>query len=464
MSTNASEAVGMTAAGARRAAWSTRFAFIMAAAGSAVGLGNVWKFPYITGEYGGGAFVVFYLFCIALIGLPIMMAEVMLGRRGQHSPINAMRALAVREGRSPAWKIVGVLATVTAFIILSFYSVVAGWALPYVFHAAGGAFSGESADAISGMFGRLLGNPGELILWHTVFMGLTVAVSAAGVRGGLERAVTWLMPALLVMLLVLVGYNLFTGGLGEGLAFLFEPDFSKLSAEGMLTALGHSFFTLSLASGAMMAYGSYLPRSTSIARASVTVALMDTAVALTAGLAIFPVVFANGLEPGAGPGLVFQTLPIAFSRMPGGDLVGTLFFVLLVFAAWTSSISLLESLVAWLEERGVSRATAAVGGGFAAWLVGLTTVFSLNIWSGFNPLGMFEYFQGKTLFDLYDFLTTNVMMPLGALLMAVFVGWVMKPSSSEEELAMGGAYRWWRMVMRYLVPLGVIAIFVYNLG
>ncbi|WP_456300736.1 sodium-dependent transporter [Zobellella maritima] len=433
----------------------------MAAVGSAVGLGNIWKFPYITGENGGGAFVLVYLACIAVIGLPIMVAEVMLGRRGGKSPIGTMAMVAGSEGRSRGWAGVGIMATLTAFIILSFYSVIAGWTMPYILAAVGGEFSGIAAEESGALFGGLLASPGQLLLWHSVFMGLTVLVSAGGVRHGLERAVTKLMPALFVLLLILVGYAMTTGHFGEAIGFLFRPDFSALTAEAVLVALGHAFFTLSLASGAMMAYGAYLKKDVSIARTSVVVAFMDTGVALLAGLAIFPIVFANGLEPGAGPGLIFVTLPVAFGQMPGSSFFATLFFVLLLFAAWSSSISMLESLVSYLNEKGVSRVKAAVGGGLVAWLVGITTVLSLNEWAGFTPLGMFERFEGKTLFDLYDYLTANIMMPLGALLTALFVGWKMKPAHSAAEL--GSWHRVWYPVVRYLSPIALLIVFYFNL-
>ncbi len=443
------------------AQWSSRFAFIMAAVGSAVGLGNIWKFPYITGENGGGAFVLVYLACIAVIGLPLMMAEVMLGRRGGKSPIGTMERIAATEGRGKGWAGIGIMATLAAFLILSFYSVIAGWTMPYIVSAASGEFSGIAAEDSGALFGGLLASPGELLLWHSIFMGLTVLVSAGGVRHGLERAVTKLMPALLVLLLILVGYAMTTGHFGEAVSFLFKPDFSALTAEAILVALGHAFFTLSLASGAMMAYGAYLKKDVSIARTSVVVAVMDTGVALLAGLAIFPIVFANGLEPGAGPGLIFVTLPVAFGQMPGGSFFATLFFVLLLFAAWTSSISMLESLVSYLNEKGVSRVKAAIGGGLVAWLVGITTVLSLNEWSGFTPLDMFARFEGKTLFDLYDYLTANIMMPLGALFTAVFVGWKMKPAHSASEL--GGWHKVWFPVVRYLSPIALLIVFYFNL-
>ena len=258
-----------------------------------------------------------------------------------------------------------------------------------------------------------------------------------------------------------MGYASTTGYFGEAVNFLFKPDFSALTAEGVLTALGHAFFTLSLASGAMMAYGAYLPQQVSIARTAVVVAVMDTGVALLAGLAIFPIVFAHGLTPSEGPGLIFVTLPVAFGQMPGGSFFATLFFVLLLFAAWTSSISMLESLVSYLNEKGVSRVKAAIGGGLAAWLLGITTLLSLNVWSDFTPLDSFVRFEGKTLFDLYDYLTANIMMPVGALLIALFVGWKMQTAHSLAEL--GAWHKLWFPIVRYVTPVALLTVFAFNI-
>ena len=443
----------------RHERWGSRLAFVLAAAGSAVGLGNIWKFPYITGENGGGAFVVVYLACIALIGLPILMAEVLIGRRGGQSPARSMALLARREGRSRAWVLVGWSGMVGSFVILSFYSIIAGWAVSYMVHAAAGDFSGAGAERIGSLFSDLLASPLQLVAWHTVFMAMTAAVVARGVRRGLERAVTVLMPGLFLLLLVLVGYAMTTGAFGRGVAFLFAADFSRLSTTAVLTALGHAFFTLSLGMGIMMAYGSYLPRRTSIAGTAVTVSVMDTVVALLAGLAIFPVVFANNLEPAAGPGLIFQTLPLAFGQMPGGVLIGSAFFVLLTLAAWTSSISLLEPTVEWLQDqRGVGRGAAALGAAGAVWALGIVSALSFNVWSDVSLFG-------RGLFDLLDFLTANIMLPLTGLLAALFAGWGMSRASTADELEMGDgpAYRTWRFVIRYVTPLAVAAVFVHNL-
>ncbi len=441
--------------------WSNRWIFILAATGSAVGLGNIWKFPYIAGENGGGAFVLVYLLCIAVIGIPIMMAEVLLGRRGRQSPINTMKALANAEGRSPAWSLLGWSGVLAGFLILSYYSVIAGWALAYVLKAGSGAFATGAAEDIKGLFSGLVSNPGELIFWHSLFMVMTMVVVARGVKKGLEKAVRLLMPALFVLLLIMVGYAINSGEFAQGLSFLFSPDFSKLTANGVLIAMGHAFFTLSLGMGAIMIYGSYMPHDASIAKTSIIVALADTAVALLAGMAIFPIVFANGLEPGAGPGLIFQTLPIAFGSMEGGTFFGTLFFILLVFAAWSSAISLIEPAVAWLvENKSWSRMKASVVCGVATWLVGLGTVFSFNIWAEAT-------LWGKTVFDLLDYLTSNIMLPLGGLFIAVFAAWIMKSSSTADELALGQngtAFQIWRFLVRFVTPVAVIIVFLKAIG
>jgi NSS family neurotransmitter:Na+ symporter len=295
-------------------------------------------------------------------------------------------------------------------------------------------------------------------------MVMTMIIVGRGVRSGLEKAVRLLMPALFVLLLVLVGYAWNTNAFHQGLQFLFTPDFSAISANGVLIAMGHAFFTLSLGMGAIMVYGSYLPDNASIAKTSVTVSLMDTTVALLAGMAIFPIVFANGLEPGAGPGLIFQTLPIAFGHMDGGAFFGMLFFVLLVFAAWTSGISLIEPAVAWLvENHGMSRIYAAGLAGIVTWAFGLLTVFSFNIWADFKPLHMIPVFGEYTVFDLLDYLTANIMLPLGGLLIAVFAAWQMRRESSVEELAMGDGffYKLWRLLVRYITPVAVMIVFLH---
>ncbi|MFB3090759.1 MAG: sodium-dependent transporter [Gammaproteobacteria bacterium] len=440
--------------------WSSHWAFIMAATGSAVGLGNIWRFPYLTGEYGGGAFVLMYIGCVLLVGIPIMMSEVLLGRRGRQSPINTMASLAEEEGLSSAWRYLGWMGVVAGFLILSFYSVVAGWTLEYIFQSGSGSFLTATDGEIGEIFDSLLRNSGQLMAMHTLFMALTVIVVAMGVQSGLERAVKFLMPALFILLLIMVGYAMSTDGFEEGVYYLFNPDWSKLSAEGFLAALGQAFFSLSLGMGAIMVYGSYLPDDASIANTSVTIALIDTLVAIMAGLAIFPLVFAYGLETSSGPGLIFVTLPIAFGQMPYGQIFGTAFFVLLLFAAWTSSISLLEPAVAWLvENRGIARPRSAAIAGLIAWALGIGSALSFNLWQDYR---LFD----KTYFDIMEYVTSNIMLPLGGLLIAIFTAWLMSRKAVVEELGLdeGLLFRTWFFVVRYVTPIGVVIIFLHAIG
>ena len=446
--------------------WSGRFAFILAATGAAVGLGNIWKFPYIMGENGGGAFVLVYLLCIVLIGIPVMMSEVLIGRRGRQSPGLSVKTLAQEASASPRWQVAGWSGLLASYLILSFYAVVAGWALAYVMKTARGDFQGQSADLIGAQFGAHLADPWALMAWSAVILLVTVLVVGKGVHKGLEKAVNFLMPSLFVLLGIMAIYSATNGAFGEALAFMFTPDFSKLTINGVLLALGHAFFTLSLASGAMIIYGAYLPSNVSIAKTSVLIALVDTAVAMLAGLAIYPLVFQYGLTPAEGPGLIFVTLPIAFGSMPFGTFFGTLFFVMLVFAAFTSAIAMIESTVAWLVERkGLNRmvATAATGG--SLWLLGLLTVFSFSgaSWATFE-LNIF----GKPItsfFEVVDYLTSSVMLPLGGLVVAIFTGWVMTKKVTEEELQTSGlVYGIWRFAIRWFTPIAVSIVFLHLIG
>lgn len=440
--------------------WSSRWAFILAATGSAVGLGNIWKFPYITGENGGGAFVLVYLICVAIIGIPIMMSEILIGRRGRRNPIKTMHLLAKEAGATKNWRYLGWMGVLAGFLILSYYSVIAGWALAYVFRTGSGVFIGTTAEAVNTIFESFLAQPLQLTAWHTLFMVMTMLVVSRGVRSGLEKAVRFMMPGLFLLLIILVGYSLGTGAFAKGFAYMFDPDFSAITPRGVLVAMGHAFFTLSLGMGAIMIYGSYLSDQESIARTTMAIALADTVVALLAGLVIFPIAFANNLEAGAGPGLIFQTLPLAFGHMPAGTFFGVLFFILLVFAAWSSSISLIEPAITWMVERlEIRRGTACIISGLLTWVLGIGTVLSFNAWSDIT-------FFDKSLFGLLDFITANIMLPLGGLLIAIFVGWVMKRSTTQEELAIRhpSLYTIWWFVVRYITPLAVIIIFLNVVG
>ena len=440
--------------------WSSRFAFILAATGSAVGLGNIWKFPYITGENGGGAFVLVYLLCVLLIGIPIMMTEIMLGRRSKQNPIDAMQTLSEEAGADKNWHYLGWMGVIAGFLILSYYSVIAGWASAYVFKAFTGSFLNADATAIKQLFDDFVASPVQLVFWHSLFMLATMLIVARGINNGLERAVRFLMPSLFVLLMLLVAYAMTTGSYDKGVSFLFTPDFSKLTANGVLTAMGHAFFTLSLGMGAIMVYGSYLPKDVSITKTVFLIAGTDTAVALLAGIAIFPIVFASGLEIASGPGLIFQTLPIAFGNMTGGWLFGILFFVMLVFAALSSSISLIEPAVAWLvENKNMSREQACIWSGLLTWLLGFGTIFSFNIWSGFK---IFD----RTIFQLLDYLTANLLLPIGGFCIAVFAGWIMSRQHTEQELDMPNAlsYQVWKFLICFVSPIAVFFVFLHVIG
>ncbi|SHE73701.1 neurotransmitter:Na+ symporter, NSS family [Modicisalibacter ilicicola DSM 19980] len=440
------------------AQWSSKLTFILAATGSAVGLGNIWKFPYMVGESGGAAFVLVYLICIALVGLPILVAEWLLGRRGQKNPINTMADLAKQEGRSKGWVLLGISGVLGAFVILSFYSVIGGWSLSYTLGSVTGDFSGQDADGIGALFNGLLASPGTLLLWHSLFMILVIGIVARGVTAGLEGAVRTLMPALGIILVVLVGYGLFSGYFGEAISFMFNPDWSKLGGDVVLAAMGQAFFTLSLGMGIMMAYGSYLGEDVDLLGTARTVIILDTLFALIAGLAIFPIVFANGLDPSSGPGLIFVTLPLAFGNMTGGVVIGLLFFLLLTFAALTSAISLLEPVVETVEERTpLSRVGATLVAGAATWALGIAALLSFNAWSEVSLLGL-------SIFDFLDTLTSKYLLPLTGLLAVVFVGWFLDGDKVRRELGLGDTgSKLWNLTTRFIAPIGVVVVFVSSL-
>jgi len=439
--------------------WSGRWTFILAATGSAVGLGNLWKFPYIAGENGGGAFVLIYLACILLAGIPVMLAEVLLGRKKRMSPINTMKEMTDDTDAPRFFRGIGWMGALSGFFILSFYSVIAGWALLYVGKTASGALAGVTSDGSGAAFNAMLADPVGLTIWHTLFMFLTAAVIARGVNKGLEASLKILMPVLFILMLILFGYSLTTSGFMQGFHFLFDFDFSKLTTESIVVALGHSFFTLSLGMGAIMAYGAYMPSKQSLGRTILWVGLLDTLVALIAGMIIFAIVFSNGLEPSSGPGLMFVSLPIAFGSMPGGVFFGTVFFVLVSIAALSSAISIAEPAVAWAVEKGISRIVASVTICGFAWFIGLGSVLSFNEWSEYKLFG-------KTFFDVLDFLTSSIMLPLGGLLIAIFVGWFMSTDMIRKEMRMKNdvIFTVWRFILRFISPVAITLIFINGLG
>ncbi|XOZ34642.1 sodium-dependent transporter [Halomonadaceae bacterium KBTZ08] len=441
--------------------WSSGLIFILAATGSAVGLGNLWRFPYLVGENGGSAFVILYLVCILLVGLPIMIGEVTIGRKGRRSPINSLRLIARDEGMNQKWALVGWMGVVAGFLILSFYSVVGGWALFYAFEAFMGGFEGLSSAGAESMFNGLVSSPSAVMLWHTVFMVIIFGIVASGVKKGLQRAVTLLMPLLFVLLVGLVIYGMTTKGFGDAMAFLATPDFGALDGDTVLAALGQAFFTLSLGMGAIVVYGAYLPEDNSIPVSTGWIVGMDTLTALLAGFAIFPVVFSVGLEPGEGPGLVFQTLPIVFGEITLGALLGVVFFLLLSVAAVTSGMSLMEPAVAYLSETFIgNRLKAAAIVSVLIWLLGAACGLSLNAWSGFQIFG-------QTIFDAVEYVSSNILLPLGGLCVALFVGWKMRTTTVAAELDTHNHHNLfllWLWVTRVVAPAAVIFIFLNATG
>ncbi|WP_413190900.1 sodium-dependent transporter [Psychrobacter sp. AT9] len=440
------------------AQWSSSFGFVLAAVGSAVGLGNIWKFPYMVGESGGSAFVIAYLFCIALVGFPILVAEWLIGRRGQKNPVNTFADVAASEGKSRSWGIVGATGILGGFLILSFYSVIGGWALNYITKVGTGSFVGQDSDSVAGTFDAMLASAGTLTIWHTVFMALTALIVGIGVTKGIETTAKVLMPLLGVILFVIVGYNVINGGFGEAVAYLFTPDLSKLTADVMLAALGHAFFTLSIGMGIMVAYGSYLGREVNLLKTARTVVILDTVIALAAGLAIFPIIFSNGLDPASGPGLIFVSLPIAFGSMGAGTIIGTLFFLLITFAAITSSISLLEPTVEFLEERTpMNRTVSTIVASTVIWLLGIAALLSFNLWSEFTIMG-------NGIFDALDKITSKFLLPLTGLAAIIFLAWKMDQRTIQQELGLSnGAWQLWQIVAKFVAPIAVIVVFVTSL-
>ncbi len=436
--------------------WSSWFTFLLAASGSAVGLGNLWKFPYIAGANGGGAFVIVYLICIALLGIPIFIGELYIGRASKSDAISSFTKLDPKNGK--LWSITGWIGVLTAFLILSFYSVVGGWVLDFFAKAATNAFSQKSSSEISGMLGALFGDYKTQILWHAVFMILTVAIVIGGVKRGIEKSTKILMPALCILLVILFISTTQMEGFSKAVHFLFAADFSKLSGEAILEALGHSFFTLSLGMGTMITYGSYLKPKENLIKIGIWVSLADTAIALIAGLVIFSIVFSFGLDASGGPGLMFSTLPTLFAQMPGGYLTGFAFFALVTFAAVSSSISMLEVVVSYfVKSMKLPRLPVTIATGFVAFLIGILSVLSFNVLKDYTVFGF-------GFFDLFDKLTGNILLPLGGLLIASFYGWVISERSIPETTSNKFIQNYLKITCRYLAPILIIIVLLVKMN
>ena len=461
--------------------WSSKLVFIFAATGSAVGLGNIWKFPWMASEYGGGAFVLIYILSVLLIALPIMIAEVLIGRHGKQNPVASLRYLSNESSTFSVtevdphlqrikkksqkysnaddytnWQLVGWSGMIAGILILSFYSVIAGWTMSYIFKAFSGAFAGINVGESKILFDNFVSDPEKLLGWHTIFILLTCYIVSKGVKGGLEKSVKILIPGLFLLLIGLAFYASTLSGFNDGLSYMFIPDLDKIDANVILGAMGMAFFSLSIGMGSLMIYGSYLSDDASIAKVTGVVAFADTFVAILAGIIIFPIVFTYNLDPStAGPGLIFQTLPIAFGAMSGGNIIAAIFFILLFFAAITSSISLIEPAITYMIEKySISRSEASVKLGFLTWLLGIGTILSFSYASDLK-------FFGFTFFDLLDNFTSKVMLPLGGLLIAIFIGFIVKRNIVFDELKISVfSFYFWRLLVRFVAPIAVTLIFI----
>jgi len=444
--------------------WSSRLAFIFATIGFSVGLGNIWRFPYLAGESGGGAFVLIYFACVILIGLPIVMAEMAVGRRGGMTPVGTLAKLAEKNGAGLSgrniWKAAGVWVMLIAFLIESFYCVIGGWTLHYIYLAASGALTGIDASQSKALFEALLADPYTLIFWQVIFLLLNVLVVARGLQSGIEKAVTILMPVLFILLSGLALYGLMAGEGVKAISFLFAPDFSVVNGQTVLDAMGQAFFSVGVGMAAMMTYGAYLPKDVRVPSTSTIIALSDTAVALIAGLAIFPFVFALGLSPSGGPGLVFVTLPAALSGFAGG-FATLAFFILLAVAALTSSIALFEVCVSWAEEQEKPRRSSSAVVAVLLLVVGLGTVFSFNIAADFYPLSFVPALAEKTMFDLVDGFTASIGLPIGGLVAAVAAGWLVSKTVMAEELHSTPQqilFKLWHIAVRFVLPIVILVL------
>lgn len=446
--------------------WSSNYVFLLASIGSTVGLSNIWKFTYLAGENGGGAFVLVYVLVLAILGIPILTAEMVIGKRGGKSMIGTFQILHQRDGLARRWTWFGWAAMITVFLILSYYCVIAGWTLYYTGSSITGLLNHLDRESAQDFFNQFMNNPLSMIISQTIFVLATTWIVARGIQDGLERSIGWMMPTLFVILLALVIYAAIFGEFFAAFRFLFQPDFSKINASVFLAAFGQAFFSLGIGVGVMLTYGAYMPPGTQVLRSAAIIAFSDGLASILAGLAIFPIVFKYGLSPAEGPGLIFMTLPISFGEIPGGGIIGALFFLLLFFAALTSSISLLESIISHLEEKlSFSRPRITWIAGTVLLLVGFLSVFSFNYWKSFAPLGFLTPFKNKTIFEVIDYFGSNLLMPLGGILMAIMAGWLLPKETIQKELQLTSSIQFltWRFIVRWLAPLAVACLLIYNL-
>jgi NSS family neurotransmitter:Na+ symporter len=444
----------------KRGVFASKFGVIAAAAGSAIGLGNIWKFPYEAGQNGGGAFLLVYLLLLLAIGTPIMISEFIIGRQSRKNPVGAFNVLKPKS----QWKWVGIMGVIASFLILAFYSTVAGWTLEYIKIAVTNQYQNLDAEGLRSLFGNFTSQPVMPVLWQTLFIIITVFIVLAGIEKGIERYTKYLMPLLFVLIIILCIRSLTLPNAAKGLTFLFNPDFSKIDSKVFLNALGQVFFSLSLGMGTMITYGSYIQNKVKLADIAIKVSLTDSIIAILAGIAIFPAVFALGFNPDEGTGLVFVVLPQVFNSLPAGQLFAISFFVLLAIAAVTSSISLLEVVVAYfIEEHNISRRKATIIAGTAALLIGIVSTLS------FADISFLKF--GSTIFfDILVYLTSNLMLPLGGLCIVIFVGWRVSKKMVQNQLEVeteAPSPLWFRVflfIVKFIAPIAILLVFLNALG
>ncbi|MFC3051877.1 sodium-dependent transporter [Kordiimonas pumila] len=445
--------------------WSSRFGFLLATIGFSVGLGNIWRFPYLAGENGGGAFVLIYIVCVFAIGIPIVMAEMVIGKRGGSTPARSFKTIAMKDGLNSQWSLVGHLAVITGFLIIAAYCVVGGWTLHYIYLSVSGELADIENTASATIFQQLLAKPSLLIFWNTVFILLNAGVVIRGVNSGIEKAAKILMPALFILLVGLAGYGLVVGDMEQSLAFLFKPDFSKVTGFTVINAVGQAFFSVGVGMAALLTYSAYLPKGINIAKSATIICISDTIVALLAGLAIFPFVFLFDFSPSEGPGLVFITMPTVLGGF-GGGLLTLAFFTLLAVAALTSSIGGFEVFVAIGRNQGISRPKSIGISAALCWVLGLTTIISFNVAADFYPLAFIPGFETATFFDAFNIIASTIGLPIGAALMAIFVGWFMSRQASAKILGFTTehrVFRVWRFLAKWLLPFAILAILATGL-
>lgn len=450
----------MSDTAAQKVTWTSRSTFLLAAIGCAVGLGNLWRFPYIAGQNGGSAFIMVYIGFVFLLGVPLIMSELAIGREGKLSAVETMNRL-IKRGYHPIWKIIGWISILVPVLGLSYYCVIAGWSVEYIFKAAMGDFTNVDAAGSGAIFQASQDNVLVLIGWFSIFLFTTVTIISMGVKKGLEKAVKIMLPALFVILVFLAIYAMMTGNSEKAVEFLLNPDFSKLTPRAILEALGQALFSLAIGVGGLITYGAYLPDDVSLPKSAGLIAIADTMVALLAGFAIFPIVFEYGLEPSEGPGLIFATLPIAFGQMPGGVLFGTMFFILLSFAALSSTIGMLEPIVSWFVDQGKSRVKTAWLSGMIAWSIGMFMVLSFNILVDFKPLDFIPLYEGKNLFGIMDYTVANVLIPINALLIGLFAGWAMTNEMAEKQFGFlhgSKEFTLWRISTKYIATFAITLV------